>query len=88
MSDDEPTHRMLGHSDVVQDDPRRDPQEQLLLRLDLSQQPVFDIGEGRLYFFIATDDLAAGRLDRAPRRSAGDRQRGSVPADVRCRESR
>lgn len=39
---------MLGHSDVVQDDPRRDPQEQLLLRLDLSQQPVFEIGEGRL----------------------------------------
>ena len=62
---DEPRHRMLGHPDVVQDDPRRDPQEQLLLQLDFSQQPVFELGEGRLYFFFAAADLAAGRLDRA-----------------------
>lgn len=35
-------------------------------------------GEGRLYFFIATDDLAAGRLDRA---RLGDQQvTGSVEA--------
>lgn len=39
--------------------------EQLLLQLDFRQQPVFELGEGRLYFFIAPDDLAAGRLDRA-----------------------
>lgn len=64
-SDGEPRHRMLGHPDVVQADPRSAPHEQLLLQLDLGQQPVFEVGERRLYWLIAPDDLARGKLDRA-----------------------
>lgn len=61
----EPRHRMLGHPDVVQDDPRAGDHELLLLQLDFAEQTVFELGEGRMYWFIAASDLAQGRLDRA-----------------------
>lgn len=61
--DEEPVHRMLGHPDVVQNDPRAGQQELLLLQVDLAEQTVFN-GEGRMYWFITASDLAQGKLDR------------------------
>jgi hypothetical protein len=40
--DEEPVHRMLGHPDVVQNDPRAGQQELLLLQVDLAEQTVFN----------------------------------------------
>lgn len=60
----EPRHRMLGHPDVIQNDPRASDDELLLLQLDLGDPTVFKHGEGRVYWFVAASDLAQGKLDR------------------------
>lgn len=36
----------------------------LLLQVDLIDDALNEYGEGRMYWFIARDDLAAGRFDR------------------------
>lgn len=62
--DREPQHRMLGHPDVIQNDPRTGRNELLLVQLDLGERAVYD-GEGRMYWFVAASDVAQGKLDRA-----------------------
>ncbi len=37
----------------------------LLLQVDLIDDALSEYGEGRMYWFIARDDLAEGRFDRA-----------------------
>ncbi len=55
---------MLGHPDVVQEDPRADRGEVLLLQVDFAEETVFELGEGRMFWFVAASDLAEGKLDR------------------------
>lgn len=62
-ADDGPRHRMLGHPDVIQNDPRFGD-AQLLLQLDTDEAAGMDWGEGRLYFWMQTSDLRAGAFDR------------------------
>jgi uncharacterized protein YwqG len=63
-SDQEPIHRIFGHPAIVQDDPRT-AGDVLLLQVDLIDDALTESGEGRMYWFIAEDDLAEGRFDRA-----------------------
>jgi hypothetical protein len=63
--DAESRHRMLGHPDVVQGDPRTHQHELLLLQLDLAEDTVLEHGEGRIYWFVAASDVAQGKRDRA-----------------------
>ncbi len=63
-SHEEPIHRVFGHPAIVQDDPRT-AGDMLLLQVDLSDDALDEYGEGRMYWFIARDDLAEGRFDRA-----------------------
>ncbi|HEX2699079.1 MAG TPA: DUF1963 domain-containing protein [Acidimicrobiales bacterium] len=60
----QPRHRMLGHPDIVQNDIRSGPDEQLLLQLDFIEHAV-ELGEGRMYWYIDARDLARGALDQA-----------------------
>jgi alpha-tubulin suppressor-like RCC1 family protein len=63
-SHQEPIHRIFGHPAIVQDDPRT-AGDVLLLQVDLDDDALTKHSEGRMYWFIAQDDLAAGRFDRA-----------------------
>jgi hypothetical protein len=54
---------MLGHPDTVQDEPRGNPNELLLLQVDLTDEVVFGLGEGRIYWLIDRNDLAEGKLE-------------------------
>lgn len=63
-NEDDARHRVLGHPDPEQDDPRTGRHE-LLLQLDLAEETVFEAGEGRMYWLVSGEDLAAVRLDDA-----------------------
>ena len=63
-SHEEPLHRVFGHPALLQDDPRT-AGDVLLLQVDLVDDALNEHGEGRLYWFIARDDLAECRFDRA-----------------------
>lgn len=65
---DQPLHRVLGHPALIQtSDPRDDdPELTLLLQVDSEDANGMYWGDcGRLYVWIAVDDLAARRFDRA-----------------------
>lgn len=63
-SHQEPIHRVFGHPAIIQDDPRT-AGDVLLLQVDLIDDALNEHGEGRMYWFIARDDLAQGRFDCA-----------------------
>jgi len=59
-----PIHRMLGHPDAVQNDPRRDG-DSVLLQVDSDEAAGMIWGDvGRLYYMLGAADLEAGRFDR------------------------
>ena len=66
-----PQHRLAGRADDVQGDPRLelddDPDDwTLLLQVDSGPPLDVDWGDvGRLYVYVRTDDLRAGRFDRS-----------------------
>jgi Domain of unknown function (DUF1963)/Regulator of chromosome condensation (RCC1) repeat len=64
--DDLPLHRMLGHPDVIQNDPRDErPSLCLLLQIDSNYGAGMQWGDGgRLYFWIEFDDLEARLFER------------------------
>lgn len=57
---------MLGHPDLIQNDPRDEhPELCLLLQTDSNYAAGMQWGDvGRLYFWIEFDDLEARRYDR------------------------
>ncbi len=58
-----PRHRLLGHPDLVQDDPRDDAHA-LLLQVDSEDAARMTWGDlGRLYYLISPADLRAGRFE-------------------------
>lgn len=61
-----PIHRMLGHPDIVQNDPRdADPDLCLLLQVDSDDDAEMEWGDaGRLYYWIRSDDLNTRRFER------------------------
>ena len=60
-----PIHRMLGHPDAVQDDPRANRNTCLLLQIDSDEDIGMMWGDvGRLYYLIEHADLAARRFER------------------------
>lgn len=62
-----PVHRMLGHPEIVQNDPRdeTDRKLHLLLQVDSEDRTGMMWGDlGRLYWWIAPEDLEARRFDR------------------------
>lgn len=68
QADDEvPAHRMLGHPDIIQNDPRdADPDLCLLLQVDSDEAAGMEWGDaGRLYYWIRPDDLQARRLEQS-----------------------
>ena len=61
-----PVHRLFGHPDAIQGDPRTSGDEVLLLQVDSDDTLGTLWGDaGRIYFLIGPDDLATGRFDRA-----------------------
>ena len=64
--DDVPVHRMLGHPQAVQHDPRDGHRATcLLLQVDSDDDLGMMWGDaGRLYYLIADEDLRARRFDR------------------------
>lgn len=59
-------HRMLGHPQIVQNDPREDDDDLcLLLQLDSDSPRGMEFGDlGRLYYWLDRPSLKAGHLDR------------------------
>jgi hypothetical protein len=66
VADAGPSHRMLGHPDAVQRDPRPRADVVLLLQLSEDDRAGMEWGDsGCVYFMIRDSDLAALRFDRA-----------------------
>lgn len=60
-----PSHRVLGYPEAVQDDPRSDENELLLLQVDSDDNARMMWGDaGRIYYLVGRDDLLASRFDR------------------------
>jgi hypothetical protein len=66
VDDEGPWHRLLGHPDAVQGDPRPDSDVVLLLQVSEDDRAGMEWGDsGSVYFMIRNSDLAALRFDRA-----------------------
>jgi Domain of unknown function (DUF1963)/Regulator of chromosome condensation (RCC1) repeat len=60
---DQPRHRMLGHPDPVQNDPRQADAELVVLQIDADEGARMTWGDiGRLYYLIQPTDLKARRF--------------------------
>ena len=61
----DPIHRMLGHPDIVQGDPRDDDAPCLLIQIDSDGAARMEWGDvGRLYFLTAPEVLERGTFDK------------------------